>query len=387
MEKYSKENFIKKAREVHGDKYDYSKVEYVNAMTKVCIICPVHGEFWQIPASHLRGIGCRFCGNEKRANKKRRNTSKFIEEAKKIHGNKYDYSKVEYVDAHTKVCIICPIHGEFWQKPMVHLNQKCGCPKCGNETTKNKTALTKEEFIEKARKVHGDKYDYSKVEYINSKTKICIICPTHGEFWQTPENHLQGQGCIECYKQIPKKRITTDEWIERAKTVHGNRYDYSKTIYNGYYNKVTIICKIHGEFQQTAYDHLQGKGCPKCSKSKLEIEMSDFLDRNNIMYEEQVRPNFLSNGKSHLSLDFYLPDYNAAIECQGKQHFIDGTFYSKKTNEIKERDEKKYKLCANNDIKIYYYSNFKIDEYIDKVYSTKEELLKIIISENEKRFL
>ena len=127
MKKLSTEEWIQKAKKVHGDKYDYSKVKYYNAHTKVCIICPIHGEFWQTPASHLMGNACPKCGG-----KTKLNTDKFIHRAKEIHGDKYDYSKVEYINATTKVCIICPIHGEFWQTPAKHLSGK-GCKKCGIE--------------------------------------------------------------------------------------------------------------------------------------------------------------------------------------------------------------------------------------------------------------
>jgi protein-arginine kinase activator protein McsA len=119
---------------------------------------------------------------------------RFIIKANEKHGEKYDYSKLEYVDAHTKVCIICPKHGEFWQTPNSHLNG-CGCPKCGG----NKS-LTTEEFIEKAKQIHGEKYDYSKVEYVNANTKVYVICPIHGEFWVTPANHLRERGCSQCYR-------------------------------------------------------------------------------------------------------------------------------------------------------------------------------------------
>ena len=112
-------------------------------------------------------------------------TEEFIKKAKEIHGNKYDYSKVEYKNTSTKVCIICPEHGEFWQTPNHHL-QGHGCPKCKNEKIRKRHTHNITIFIEKARKVHGDKYDYSKAEYINASTKVCIICPEHGEFWQTP---------------------------------------------------------------------------------------------------------------------------------------------------------------------------------------------------------
>ena len=149
---------------------------------------------------------------------KKSNTKEFIEKAKEVHGDKYDYSKVEYIDANTKVCIVCPIHGEFWQKPSNHLQGK-GCLVCAQR----RNTITKEEFIKKAREVHGDKYDYSKVEYITSTTKVCIICPKHGEFWQTPCSHLQGCGCNKC------RSLATEEFIEKARKVYGDKYDYSKT--------------------------------------------------------------------------------------------------------------------------------------------------------------
>ena len=186
------EDFIAKSREVHGDRYDYSKVEYVNSKTKVCIICPIHGEFWQIPSSHLNGQGCRKCGFLNTAKKRKASTVRFIFKAKIKHGDRYDYSKVEYVNIDTKICIVCPEHGEFWQTPYNHL-KGCQCPKCMGKTTTN-TA----DFIKKALRLHRDRYDYSKVEYKNSQTKVCIICPEHGEFWQTPNNHLRGQGCPIC---------------------------------------------------------------------------------------------------------------------------------------------------------------------------------------------
>ena len=141
------EEFKEKARDVHGDRYDYSKVEYVNAVTKVCIVCPVHGEFWQIPASHLKGIGCKKCGIEHRSDARRLSKEEFISKAKETHGDRYDYSQAEYVNSKTDVCIVCQEHGEFWQTPANHLSGN-GCPKCSG-TEK----LTAEEFIERSRDV------------------------------------------------------------------------------------------------------------------------------------------------------------------------------------------------------------------------------------------
>ena len=162
----------------------------------------------------------------------------FVKKAREVHGDKYDYSKVEYTNNYTKVCIICPEHGEFWQAPNNHINQKQGCPKCSHRSYK----LSNEEFTIKAKEIHGNKYDYSKVDYVNNRTKVCIICPEHGEFWQTPYKHLNKQGCPRCYGNI---KSNTEEFIAKAREVHGNKYDYSKVEYSGCENKVCIICPEH----------------------------------------------------------------------------------------------------------------------------------------------
>ena len=192
-ERLTIENFAKKACEVHSNKYDYSKVEYVNNQTKVCIVCPEHGEFWQTPMKHLVGRGCPKCGKESRREKRRKSIEDFIKEANEIHRNKYDYSKVEYKSANEKVCIICPEHGEFWITPSKHITSKRGCPKCSGYER-----YTTESWIQKACDVHSNKYDYSKVEYKSANEKVCIICPEHGEFWQKASHHLNGVGCPLC---------------------------------------------------------------------------------------------------------------------------------------------------------------------------------------------
>lgn len=312
------------------------------------------------------------------------NTDRFIEKAKGVHGARYDYSKVEYVNAKTKVCIICTEHGEFWQTPNHHLIG-CGCPKCGIDKIKMKNSSNKEEFIKKARKVHGDKYDYSKVSYVNEKTKVNIICKKHGVFEQIPWSHLKGANCPNCANEKISnvKKIQNEEWIERAKKVHYGKYSYNLCNYNGYYKKVIITCPIHGNFEQLAYNHLQGKGCPKCKRSKLEIEIEEFLKENNIKYISQYRDKFLNVGKSRYSLDFYLPDYNIAIECQGAQHFIGRTFYSKNINEIIKRDLAKKHLCEENGIKILYFTNLKeFENKEENLYINKNDVLKYI--ENER---
>ncbi len=347
--------FIEKSRKVHGDKYDYSKAEYINSKTKVCIICPEHGEFWQMPYKHLQGNGCSKCSK-----KYNYTTEEWIEEARKKHLNdKYDYSKVQYINNHTKVCIICPKHGEFNIRPIDFLNGQ-NCPKC---THRSYSYIT-EEFIEKARKIHGDKYDYSKSEYINNHTKVCIICPEHGEFWQIPNSHLNGNGCNKCAieKRGRQKRTKVKDFINRAKIIHNDKYDYSKVEYVNTDTKVCIVChkkdkegNEHGEFWQTPHAHLCGQGCPYCKQSTMEECVSVILDNKNIKYERQKTFLWLKN-KNKLRLDFYLPDYNIAIECQGRQHFeivesfggVEGFKY------IQNNDKIKKNLCKQNNVQLYY---------------------------------
>ena len=184
--------FIDKAIQIHGDKYNYSKVEYINAKTKVQIICKEHGEFLQTPNKHLMGQGCSKCGKETISNRFRTSTNDFINKSMQIHGDKYNYSKVQYINAKTKVIIICKKHGEFLQSPNNHL-YGYGCINCRNENSGNSQRLTNNDFINKAKQIHGDKYDYSKVQYINSHLNVKIICNIHGEFNQKPNNHLNGE--------------------------------------------------------------------------------------------------------------------------------------------------------------------------------------------------
>lgn len=188
--------------------------------------------------------------------------------------------------------------------------------------------LTTFEFIEKAKKIHNNKYDYSKTEYIKSKIKICIICHIHGEFWQTPNTHLLGAGCPDC---AGTKRSNISSFIEKAKFLHNNKYDYSKVNYVNAHTKIIITCPIHGDFLQTPNKHLKNHNCPKCNISKGELRIRNWLTINNIQFEEQktfkncINPN--TNYK--LRYDFYLPEHNLLIEFDGIQHFRPSTFNGK----------------------------------------------------------
>ena len=171
--------------------------------------------------------------------------------------------------------------------------------------------LTTEEFIAKAKLIHGDKYDYSKSIYINSNTPLTVICPEHGEFYPTPNNHISNKsGCPMCNGGV---KIDREEFIKRAISVHGNKYNYDNVIYTNSSTPVLIICPEHGEFYQTPSVHLSGHGCPKCNSSKLETQVRLYLLSKNIPFIEQMKWEWLTY-KQPQSVDFYLPELNAAIE-------------------------------------------------------------------------
>lgn len=339
MEKEIK--FVTKAKIIHNNKYDYSKITYSGIKSKVKIICPIHGEFEQTPHHHVtRKQGCPKCRYITVSIKTRKNNEQFIKKANKIHNNKYDYSLVEYINAKTKIKIICPIHGEFEQTPDNHLQgQQCG--KCrGLHKTNN-------DFIKEAKEIHGNKYDYSLIEYIDRKTKVKIVCKEHGVFEQLTYAHLYGQGCPKCIGL----NKTTEEFINEAKLIHGNKYDYSNADYLTSKKKIKIICNRHGEFEQTPNMHLRGNGCPICRESKGEKLVREFLIKNNIKYIQEHKFKKCKN-KQVLPFDFYLPNYNTCIEYDGVQHFkpIKAFGGQKGFDLIKQNDLIKTNFCHENNI-------------------------------------
>ena len=373
------DNFITEAQQIHKNedgtpKYDYSNVNYINALTKVTIICPIHGAFEQKPSSHLSGCGCPQCNHRSYVYTK----EEFIEKAKEIHGDKYDYSKVNYINANTKVCIICPIHGEFWQIPYNHLKGQ-NCPKCSHRSY----AYTKEEFIEKAKEIHGNKYDYSKVEYVNNETKVCIICPIHGEFWQTPNNHFNSCGCYLCGKintSITKTK-TKEQFINDSKKIFRDFYDYSKVVYKGNKEKVTLICPKHGEFMVRPDSHLvKFRGCPQCAAENNHYEtllFNHISERfNNLIFFHSKRN---IEGLGSQEIDIYNEKYNIGVEHQGNQHFIPINFFGgeKALERTKERDIRKIKNCQKINLKLFHFTynkNIDTSNVHYKVYTDEEEL-------------
>jgi len=335
------ETFIKKSAQKHNNKYDYSKTKYTRHQDYVTIICPEHGEFQQNAGYHLNGFGCKMCYPQKSREKHK---EKFIKKCRTVHSDRYDYSNLEYTNIKTDISLICDIHGEFKINPEMHL-KGLGCPSCKIDTYANcienykklypeynfdksvyrtqKTSITvqcnihgyfsikpynmlcgkgcpecneinerqikKSKFIEDAIILHGDKYDYSKVDYVSSHSLVKIICPVHGEFEQSPNNHLAGShGCTQC--GTDKKTYTQDEFIKICSEKHDHKYDYSKVKYTKSINTVNIICPDHGEFILKASLHLNGTGCQKCSPNIF--GKARYKDKSAIIYY------------------VYFPDYN-----------------------------------------------------------------------------
>jgi hypothetical protein len=348
--------FINKATKLHNNFYIYSKVNYEKSSKKVTIICPIHGDFEQIPRSHLLGFGCKKCSNLKKT------STDFIDRASKIHNNFYDYSKVKYVKSCLKVIITCPIHGDFEQTPNGHL-KKQGCPDCANENKNCSNA----EFINKASKLHNNFYTYSKVKYVGSFTKVIITCPKHGDFEQRPSDHLYGAGCINCQHENSSLflRLPLKQFLKVSNEVHNNKYNYSLVEYVNSYTKIKIICPKHGKFEQTPTHHMRGSGCPRCSKkiSKGEQIIINFLNKNNITFSFD-KPLYLTNNnapKNKFRYDFYLPQFNCLIEYDGAHHFKPVNFTGNISNEKilenfekrKSNDQIKNKYAIENGYKLF----------------------------------
>lgn len=278
-------------------------------------------------------------------------TAKFIERAKEKHGDKYDYSKVIYKNFQTKVLIICPEHGEFEQAPAQHIHYGNGCSKCFRQGFAAKVNLGKDRFIERSKKKHGNKYDYSKVNYIDHATKVTIICPIHKEFQQTPASHIRGWGCDKCGGSA---KLDTEEFVAKAKLRHGtDRYDYSKSVYIGANNKLIITCKTHGDFEQLARNHLYGKGCPVCSASQAEVAVEEYLKQMGYKYETQVEYLDCKDQKV-LPFDFRITLEDGSrilLEVDGDQHRR--MVFTQEAFEYTQRHDKiKNDYCLQNGINL-----------------------------------
>lgn len=236
---------------------------------------------------------------------------------------------------------------------------------------------TQEQFINKANIKHNNYYDYSLVNYISAKSKVKIICPKHGEFEQQPNNHLFGQGCVLCMGDRVReaRKFTKEQWVEKFRKVHGNRYDYSLLKVGegaGSDFKIIIICSKHGEFLQTPNAHLHmGNNCPHCNISKGEDEIEKYLIKNNINYKREYKFDKCFNPETHkkLPFDFFIPEYNIVIEYHGEQHYKKSGYFEKRAGGLKGlqyRDKIKKQFCLLNNI-LYLEISFKEFDNINNI--------------------
>lgn len=353
------EEFIRRSKLVHGNTFDYSDTIYTKFSEKLTIICNKHGPFEQIPHNHLSGSGCLKCQHDSY----KLGLGKFINRAKEIHGNRYEYDESVYVNSQTKVKIKCKSHGIFEQTPNSHINQKQGCISCWRNRQKSNT----EDFIEKSIKIHGDVYDYSESVYIGSLEPIKIRCIKHGEFYSTPNRHLSGNGGVNRKVEgcgCPKCgcRLNTEIFIRSAKDIHGDLYVYDMVDYNHSLEKVSIKCRDHGVFKQTPSSHIGGSGCPKCNTSKGERKIYNLLIDNNVIFETEKK----FEDCRHINIlpfDFYIPEHNTLIEFDGEQHFesIKSWGGEEQLKLVQQRDLIKTDWCKSNGYKLIRIPYFEFD--------------------------
>lgn len=296
-------------------------------------------------------------------------TQQFIEKAKLIHGEKYSYRNAIYLGSKEKIEILCIEHGLFWQEPRNHL-AGFGCKKCGYNNVSKNLEYSLEEFISKSNTIHNNKYDYKYVIYSGSKNKVKIICPTHGEFLQTPASHMVGKGCYKCGKtnMSDKLRYTTNTFANKAIEKHGGKYKYSKSCYRDSKEKIEIICERHGSFWQIPKSHLEGMGCPRCSVtiSKPHQKIIDFLTSKNI--EFSVNNKEILDG---LELDIYVPSKKLAIE-------VDGVYFHSSKFKDKYYHYNKHEECKKLGINLVRLLDYEIEEKEDLVLSMISNALGLI---------
>ena len=417
----NREEFLKRARSLHGNKYCYDRVEYVNARTPVEVICLKHGSWMVVPYAHappnrMRGTGCPRCAGHHRTkadlvveasaihgakydytktifrgsakhfevycpkhNKTWSTTwhshitqahgcqqcgaerdfdlDAFIQRASQLHKNRYDYSQVmEWGGWHSPIPLGCRTHGIFWQRPTVHIYLQGGCPRCAAQVRGIEARDNTADFIRKSRAVHGDKYDYSRTEYVSDSEEVKIFCRQHGEFTQRADHHKRGAGCSMCHFEAmeQERSYTFDDFLKLAEDTHLGRYEYDASSWTGYLEKLNIKCPSHGWFMQSAAGHARGSGCPSCQESRGERDIARYLETLGITYERQKKFSTCIDRRS-LPFDFYVPDLNLLIEYDGEQHYMDsgrGIFTNDDIVSIKRRDRIKTEFCAASGINL-----------------------------------
>lgn len=271
------EEWLRRSKEIHGDRYKYIISDYVSSHSLMTIFCSTHGKFKQKARLHLKGNGCRECGKQVAGDLERTPKEEFIRRCNEVHNYKFDYSTIHnYKNLDEHITFICPIHGKITQNGRSHMKGS-DCVKCSYEKRGKKLRGSFEDFLTQARGKFGDTYSYIENSFTKMSESIQFVCKQHGIMEQGVRAHLLGNGCVKCtFKSL---KGTTESFIKRAKEVHGDFYDYSKVNYIKNSKNVEIICKFHGSFFQRPNTHVDNKaGCSVCANIK-----SNFIFRNNEM--------------------------------------------------------------------------------------------------------
>ena len=356
---YKKKDWLKICKEIHGDEYDYSLSNYERANKKVEIIhkrCGTH--FFMTPNNHTNRHspqGCPKCNG-----KKKKTTKEFISESERIFGKgAIIYSKTNYVNAHTELIMTCPIHGDFFITPNKHLSRKVGCQKCSKEKNAASGRISEQIFYERCKSKFGNKFTYVNGNYNGMDKSFTFICKKHGEQEKIASAHLNSKcGCNLCANEkLTTPKTTISELKEMVFRKYGDLYTFKTQDFTKMRCLMKFTCKVHGDFYETPTNLLRGCKCKKCQiKYSLEDEIKEFLEKIGEEYISQYRNNWLDK----LSLDFYLPKYNRAIECQGRQHYeLVNSFGGKEAYKKQlERDGRKLSKCLENGVKLLYFTHY-----------------------------
>ena len=314
------ESFLKKALLKHGDIFDYRLVEYVSSQIKVKIICRDGHIFEQTPAHHLGGDGCRKCGGYYR-------TTADVEALSRAKfKDKFNFSKAIFTKMHEPLILICPLNHEFSITPTVHLRDDSdgGCHECAKISIAARNCYGQEEWIALATKKHDGFYTYEKVEYVSSQEYVTITCPTHGDFEQTPAQHLGGRGCRPCgiAKNVASKLYSEEDkaqLIALCSEIHSEKYTYIDVFTQDGRLYISMYCDTHGEFSQRLDHHRSGHGCVKCvtNYSRAQIEWLNYIAVSGTPVQHALNGGeYQVPGMCGL-VDGYDPKTNTVYEFQG----------------------------------------------------------------------
>lgn len=395
MKKLTTNDILDIAKKNGYDKlYDLSKLEYKGSGSKICIVCPKHGVQYIYPFE-IKIPGKCLCRQCKIENGTRGgicyDDNEFWKTVKYKHKDKQNlvFHEQHIENLHSYVDVECKIHGIFRVQALRLLNDNFQCKYCGYDNIEHNVGLRHyNEFINEAKKLWPN-IDYSKTELPKKSEryqKYKIICPIHGEQYVLRKSFLKN-GCPKCEAGINSgksvnRKYSNEEFINELKKIYGDKYDYSEVKYTSWGSKVKLKCNKHGWFYREPVRLIHDpRGCPYCNKSLVEDILQRYFDENHINYIRE----YTCEGLKRKRIDFYLPDYNVGVECQGRQHFYQNSIYNINNNidDVISYDKEKYDLCIKNNIKMYYFTNIGYGgEYFVKLYNNKEKLLNDIISEN-----